>query len=54
MLESAQQTKKIDLNYYVINHRFFSVDYIIFCIFQNKNSQTLPTMAPPGNLITYY
>ena len=29
MLESAQQTKKIDLNYYVINHQWFRVTYVI-------------------------
>ena len=33
MLESAQQTKKIDLNYYVINHQWFRVPYIILCNF---------------------
>ena len=31
MLESAQHTKKIDLNYYVINHQWFRGD-ILFCV----------------------
>ena len=32
MLESAKQLKKIDLDYYVINHQWFGVVYIFFCI----------------------
>ena len=32
MLESPQQTKKIDLYYYVINHQLFGVAYTLFCI----------------------
>ena len=32
MLESAQQTKKVDLNYYIINHQWFRVAYIICVI----------------------
>ena len=54
MLELAQQTKKIDLNYHVINHQWFRVAYIILCNLQNTNSQILPVKAPPGNLITDY
>ena len=52
MLESAQQIKKIDLDYHVINHQWFRVAYIILCNLQNTNSQILPTKAPPGNPIT--
>ena len=43
MLESAQQTKKIDLNYYAINHQWFRVTYIILSNLQNKNWLILPT-----------
>ena len=49
MLESAQQIKKIDLDYYVINHQWFRVAYIILCNLQNTNSQILPTKRLPGN-----
>ena len=45
MLESTQHTKKIDLNYYVINRQWFRVAYIILCNLQNINSQVLPTKA---------
>ena len=51
MLESAQQTRKIDLNYYVINHQWFRVTYIILCNLQNKNWLILPTETPPGYLV---
>ena len=54
MLESAQELKKIDSDYYVINHHWFRVAYIIFCNLQNANSQILPTKTPPGNPITDY
>ena len=54
MLESVQQTKKIDLIYYVINHKGFKVAYIILCNLQNINSLVLPTKVPPDNLITDY
>ena len=42
MLDSAKQTKKIDLNY-IINHQSFRVAYIVLCNLQNTNSQILPT-----------
>ena len=51
MLESAQQTKKIDLNYYAINHQWFRVTYIILSNLQNKNWLILPTKTPPGYLV---
>ena len=54
MLESEQQVKKIDLEYFVINHQWFRVAYIILCNLQNTNSQILPTKKPPGNRITDY
>ena len=54
MLGSAQQLKKFDLDYYVINNQWFRVAYIFLCNFPNKNSQTLPTKTPPGNPITDY
>ena len=54
MLESVQQTKKIDLIYYVINHQGLKVAYIILCNLQNINSLVLPTKVPPDNLITDY
>ena len=50
MLESVQQTKKIDL----INHQGFKVAYIILCNLQNINLLVLPTKVPPDNLITDY
>ena len=54
MLESEQQVKKIDLEYFVINHQWFRVTYIILCNLQNTNSQILPAKKPPGNCITDY
>ena len=54
MLELTQQIKRIDLDYYVINHQWFRVAYIILCNLQNMNSQNLPTKTPPGNPITDY
>ena len=54
MFELAQQIKKIDLDYYVINHQSFRVAYIILCNLQNTNSQILLTKTPPGNPTTDY
>ena len=54
MLESAQETKKIDLDDYVFNHQWFRVTYIILHNLPNTNSITLPTKTPPGNPITDY
>ena len=54
MLESEQQVKKIDLEYFVINHQWFRVAYIVLCNLRNTNSQILPTKKPPGNRITDY
>ena len=54
MLKPAQQTKKINLNYFVINHQSFRLAYIILCNLQNSKSQILPTQIAPGNLITNY
>ena len=54
MLELAQQIKKIDLDYYVINHQRFRAAYTIFCNLQKTNSQILPTKTPPGIPITDY
>ena len=52
MLESAQHTKNINSNHYVINHMWFRVAYIILCNLRSRNSQILPSKAPPGNLVT--
>ena len=54
MLESAQQIKKINSDYYVISHLWFRAAFIILCNLQNTNSQIFPTKAPPGNPITDY
>ena len=54
MLESAHQTRKIYLIYYLINHQWLGMAYIIFFNLQNTNSQILPTKTSPGNLITDY
>ena len=54
MFESAQQLKKTDLDDYVFNHQWFRVTYIILRNLQNINSMILPTMTPPGNLVTDY
>ena len=54
MLESAQQIKKIDLDYYVFNHQWFRVTNIVLRNLQNTNSMILPTKTPPGNPITDY
>ena len=51
MLESAEQTKKIDLNCYLVNHQWFRVVYIILCSMQNTNLQILPKKTTPGGLI---
>ena len=52
MLESAEQTKKIDLNCYLVNHQWLRVVYIILCSMQNTNLQILPKKTLPGGLIT--
>ena len=54
MLESAQQINKTDLDYYVTNHQWFRVAYIILCNLQNTNSQILLTKTPLVNPITDY
>ena len=54
MLESVQQIKKIDLDYYVFNHQWFRVAYIILSNIQNTNLHILPTKTPPVNPITDY
>ena len=54
MLESTQQLKKIDLDYYVINHQWFRVAYIILCNLQDTNSQTLSTKILPANPMADY
>ena len=54
MLESAQQTKKINLNYYIINQQKFRAAFIILCNLQNTNLQILSTKTTSGNLITDY
>ena len=54
MLQSAQQTNKFDLNYYVIHYQGFRKAYIILHNLQNTNLLILPTEASPGNLITDY
>ena len=54
MLESAQQIKEIDLDYYVINHQWFRVAYIILCNLQNTNLQILLTKTPTDNPIIDY
>ena len=52
MLESAQELKKIDSDYYVISHQRFRVTYIILCNLQNTSSKIFPTKTPHGNPIT--
>ena len=54
MLESTQQNKKIGLDYYIINHQWFSVAYIILCNLQNTIFQILPTKTLPANPIINY
>ena len=54
VLESAQQIKKIDLDYYLINHQWFRVACIILCNLQNINSKILSTKTHPGNPISDY
>ena len=51
MLELAQQTKKINLDYYVINHQWFRMTYVILYNLQSTNSEILLTKASSGNLI---
>ena len=55
MLESTQQIEKNLLDYYyVINHQWFRLAYIILYNLQNTNSQILPTNTPLGNPVTDY
>ena len=54
MLQSVQQTKKFDLNYYVINHQRFKKAYIFLPNLQNTNLQVMPTKTPLANLIADY
>ena len=54
MLESTQQIKKIDLDYYVINHQWFRVAYIILCNLKNTNSDIFPAKVLPASPITDY
>ena len=54
ILQSAQQIKKIDLDYHVVIDRWFRVAYIILCNLQNTNLQILLTKTPPGNPINDY
>ena len=42
MLESTQQTKKIDLHCYVINHQWFTVAYIILRICRTQIHRCFP------------
>lgn len=53
MLESSQQTKRSDLNYYIVNCQCFMVGYIVSCNFQNTNLQVFPTNPIPGKLINH-
>ena len=54
ILESAQQTNKIDLNCFLINRQWFSMAYIILYNLQNASSQILPTKKISSYLITDY
>ena len=54
MLESAQQLKKNDSDYYVISHQQLKVAYVLLCNSQNADSQIFPTKATTGNPITDY
>ena len=54
MLESTQQIKKIDLDYYIFNHQWFRVVDIILCNLLNTNSQIFPSKVLPVNPITDY
>ena len=54
MLESTQQVKKINSDYYVISHLWFRVAFVILCNLQNTNSQIFSTKTPPGKPITDY
>ena len=53
MLESAQQTKEINLDY-EINHQWFSLVYIILFSFVEHKFADLAYKTPPDNLITDY
>ena len=54
MSELGQELKKIDSDYYVISHRWFTVVYFVFCNLQNTNSQIFSTKTADGNPITDY
>ena len=54
MLGSAQQTKEINLDYYEINHQWFSLVYIILFGFAEHKFADLAYKTPPDNLITDY
>ena len=54
MLESAQQLKKIDSDYYVISHQWFRVAYTFLCSLLKTNLQIFPTKTLHGNPITDY
>ena len=55
MIQSAQQTKKFDLNYYVISHQSFREAYI-FCVIcsTRTNFQILPKKTPLVNIMADY
>ena len=43
MLESAQQIKKTNVNYYAINHQWFNCGYIFFCVIcRTQNCRSYP------------
>ena len=50
ILESAQQIKEIDVDYYVINHQWFRVAYIVLCNLQNSNWPHLNWLGLTWNL----
>ena len=52
MLQSSQQTKKFDLNYYVISHQWFREAYIFRVICRTRtNFQILPKKTPLVNIM---
>ena len=53
-LESTQKIKAIDLDYYVINHQWFRVVYIILRNLQSTDSHILLTKRLSANPITDY
>ena len=54
MRESTKQISKIDLDYYVIKHQRFRMDYTILSNSQNANLEILHTNTPLGNPFTDY